>query len=151
MAVIERHRATGNIGLGIVKGLGIQNGAIATTVAHDSHNIIAVGTNDEDIKCAADALHQLQGGLVVVQNGKVLASLSLPIAGLMSKEPFTAVYSQLKTLDESLRQIGAPTHFNAFLTLSFLSLPVIPHLKLTDRGLFDVASFQHIEVAAEAE
>lgn len=151
MAVIERHRATGNIGLGIVKGLGIQNGAIATTVAHDSHNIIAVGTNDEDIKCAADALHQLQGGLAVVQNGKILASLSLPIAGLMSKEPFTAVYSQLKTLDESLLQIGAPTHFNAFLTLSFLSLPVIPHLKLTDRGLFDVASFRHIEVAAEAE
>nr|WP_251047926.1 adenine deaminase [Planococcus sp. ISL-109] len=151
IAVIERHRATGNIGLGIVKGLGLQNGAIATTVAHDSHNVIAVGTNDEDMLAAAEALHDLQGGLVVVQNGEVLASLSLPIAGLMSDEPFTAVYEQLKTLDKSLLQIGAPTHFNAFLTLSFLSLPVIPHLKLTDRGLFDVASFRHIAVAVEAK
>ncbi|MFP3322412.1 adenine deaminase [Planococcus sp. SIMBA_160] len=146
IAVIERHRATGNIGLGIVKGLGLQNGAIATTVAHDSHNVIVVGTNDEDMLLAIDALHQLQGGLAVVQNGQILASLPLPIAGLMSSEPFSAVYDQLKAIDKSLLQIGAPTHFNAFLTLSFLSLPVIPHLKLTDRGLFDVASFRHIEV-----
>lgn len=151
IAVVERHRATGNIGLGIVKGLGLKNGAIATTVAHDSHNIIAVGTNDGDIKAAVEAVHGLQGGLAVVQDGKVLASLPLAIAGLMSERPFAAVYDQLKTLDESLMQIGAPTHFNAFLTLSFLSLPVIPHLKLTDCGLFDVASFRHIEVAVEAE
>lgn len=151
IAVIERHRATGNIGLGIVKGLGLKNGAIATTVAHDSHNIIAVGTSDEDIKTAVEALHDLKGGLAVVQEGKVLASLSLAIAGLMSEEPYSAVYDQLKTLDQSLLQIGAPTHFNAFLTLSFLSLPVIPHLKLTDCGLFDVASFQHIQVAVASE
>lgn len=149
MAVIERHRATGNIGLGIVQGLGLKNGAIATTVAHDSHNIIAVGTTDSDIKAAAEAVHNLKGGLVVVQDGRVLASLPLAIAGLMTEEPFDAVYAQLKMLDESLLKIGAPTHFNAFLTLSFLSLPVIPHLKLTDCGLFDVASFQHIEVAAD--
>ncbi|MGM0898525.1 MAG: adenine deaminase [Bacillota bacterium] len=146
IAVIERHRATGNIGLGIVKGLDLQNGAIATTVAHDSHNVIVVGTNDEDMLAAINALHQLQGGLAVVQNSEVLASLPLPIAGLMSDEPFTTVYDQLKTIDESLLQIGAPSHFNAFLTMSFLSLPVIPHLKLTDRGLFDVASFRHISV-----
>ncbi|WP_142828362.1 adenine deaminase [Planococcus soli] len=151
IAVIERHQATGNIGLGIVKGLGIKNGAIATTVAHDSHNIIAVGTSDEDMKTAVEALHKLKGGLAIVQEGKVLASLSLGIAGLMSEEPFPAVYEQLKTLDQSLLKIGAPTHFNAFLTLSFLSLPVIPHLKLTDCGLFDVTSFQHIEVAVAAE
>ena len=146
IAVIERHRATGNIGLGIVKGLGLQDGAIATTVAHDSHNVIVVGTNDEDMLIAINALHELQGGLVVVQNGQILATLPLRIAGLMSSEPFPDVYDQLKAIDESLLQIGAPTHFNAFLTLSFLSLPVIPHLKLTDRGLFDVASFRHIEV-----
>ncbi|MGX7596772.1 adenine deaminase [Planococcus plakortidis] len=146
IAVIERHRATGNIGLGIVKGLGLQNGAIATTVAHDSHNVIVVGTNDDDMLAAINALQQLQGGLAVVQNGEVLASLPLPIAGLMSDKPFPAVYEQLKTMDHSLLQIGAPTHFNAFLTLSFLSLPVIPHLKLTDRGLFDVAKFRHISV-----
>ncbi|MBU9673793.1 adenine deaminase [Planococcus sp. CP5-4] len=151
IAVIERHRATGNIGLGIVKGLGLQDGAIATTVAHDSHNIIVVGTNDEDMLAAIRALQELQGGLAVVQNCKVLASLSLPIAGLMSDQPFPAVYSQLKAIDQGLLQIGAPTHFNAFLTLSFLSLPVIPHLKLTDRGLFDVASFRHIEVVVRGE
>lgn len=151
IAVVERHRATGNIGLGIVKGLGLQNGAIATTVAHDSHNIIAVGTDDRDIQAAVEAVHALQGGLVVVQDGEVLASLPLAIAGLMSDEPFAAVYAQLKTLDQSLLQIGAPTHFNAFLTLSFLSLPVIPHLKLTDCGLFDVATFQHIPVAVQPE
>lgn len=151
MAVIERHRATGNIGLGIVQGLGLKNGAIATTVAHDSHNIIAVGTNDEDIKTAVEAVQQINGGLVVIQNGKVLTSLPLAIAGLMSEESFEIVYEQLKILDRSLLQIGAPTHFNAFLTLSFLSLPVIPHLKLTDRGLFDVASFQHIQVAADKQ
>ncbi|ANU11807.1 adenine deaminase [Planococcus antarcticus DSM 14505] len=151
IAVIERHRATGNIGLGIVQGLGLKNGAIATTVAHDSHNIIAVGTTDSGIKAAAEAVHNLKGGLVVVQDGHVLASLPLAIAGLMTEEPFDAVYQQLKKLDESLLQIGAPTHFNAFLTLSFLSLPVIPHLKLTDCGLFDVTSFQHIEVAVVAE
>ena len=151
IAVIERHKATGNIGLGIVQGLGLKNGAIATTVAHDSHNIIAVGTNDEDIKAAVEALHELKGGLVVVRDGQVMASLSLAIAGLMSEQPFPVVYKQLKALDESLLQIGAPTHFNAFLTLSFLSLPVIPHLKLTDCGLFDVGSFQHIQVAVAAE
>lgn len=151
IAVIERHRATGNIGLGIVHGLGLKKGAIATTIAHDSHNIIAVGTTDCDIQTAAEALQSLKGGLVIVQDGKVLASLPLAIAGLMSEEPFDVVFEQLKALDESLKLIGAPTHFNAFLTLSFLSLPVIPKLKLTDCGLFDVASFQHIPVAAVEE
>ena len=147
IAVIERHKATGNIGLGIVHGLGLKNGAIATTVAHDSHNIIAVGTTDQDIKAAAEALQNLTGGLVVVQDGKVLASLPLAIAGLMSEEPYEIVYEQLKAIGDSLLKIGASTEFNAFLTLSFLSLPVIPHLKLTDCGLFDVNSFQHIRVA----
>lgn len=151
MAVIERHRATGNIGLGIVQGLGLKNGAIATTVAHDSHNIIAVGTTDNDIKTAVEAVQQINGGLVVVQNGKVLTTLSLAIAGLMSEESFEDVYRQLKKVDESLLRIGAPTHFNAFLTLSFLSLPVIPHLKLTDCGLFDVSSFQHIKIVVDKE
>lgn len=149
IAVIERHQATGNIGLGIVKGLGLQNGAIATTVAHDSHNIITVGTSDEDMAVAVKAVHAMKGGLVVVQHGKVLASLALPIAGLMSDQSYELVYPQLLTLDESLLKIGAPTHFNAFLTLSFLSLPVIPHLKLTDCGLFDVKKFQHISIAID--
>ena len=151
IAVIERHKASGNVGLGIAKGLGLQHGAIATTVAHDSHNIIAAGTNDADILLAAETLQHMGGGLIVVENGNVLSSLPLSIAGLMSEAPFEDVYSQLKELDKSLMKIGAPTHFNAFLTLSFLSLPVIPDLKLTDLGLFDVKAFKHIPVSSTAE
>ncbi|TWT14332.1 adenine deaminase [Planomicrobium sp. CPCC 101079] len=146
IAVIERHKATGNIGLGIVKGLGLKRGAIATTVAHDSHNIIAAGANDEDILTAVKALQNMEGGLVVVDGGNILAELPLAVAGLMSEENFQRVYEQIKTIDASLMQLGAPTHFNAFLTLSFLSLPVIPHLKITDCGLFKMAEFQHISV-----
>jgi adenine deaminase len=146
IAVIERHHATGNIGIGVVKGLGIQSGAIATTVAHDSHNIIAVGTNDEDIVLAASTLEAMQGGLAVVENGKVLAKLPLPVGGLMSEENYKTVYNQIKGINQALNEIGAPKYFNAFLTLSFLSLPVIPHLKITDLGLFNMTTFQHISV-----
>lgn len=151
IAVLERHRATGNIGLGIVKGLGLQKGAIATTVAHDSHNIIAVGTNDADIRTAVSVLREMEGGLAVVESGKALASLPLPVSGLMSEEDIEFVYRQIKTINQSLSEIGAPSHFNAFLTLSFLALPVIPQLKLTDRGLFDAVEFQHIRVPASDE
>lgn len=146
IAVLERHKATGNIGLGIVQGLGIKKGAIATTVAHDSHNIIAVGTNDEDILTAIHSLQEMEGGLVVVESGKILASLPLTVAGLMSEESADSVYKQIKMVNQSLLELDAPTHFNAFLTLSFLSLPVIPHLKITDCGLFQMAEFQHIAV-----
>ncbi|WP_028399621.1 adenine deaminase [Ectobacillus panaciterrae] len=145
-AVIERHKATGNVGLGIIKGLGLQTGAIATTVAHDSHNIIAAGTNDQDIIAAVKSLQEMQGGLAVVENGKVLAKLPLSIAGLMSESDWKTVYTQIKEVNDSLLKIGAPKHFNAFLTLSFLSLPVIPRLKITDLGLFDVTSFHHIPI-----
>ena len=149
VAVIERHKATGNVGLGISKGLGLQRGAIATTVAHDSHNIIIAGTNDADMVLAAETLQEMGGGLAVVENGKILTSLPLSIGGLMSDAPFEEVYAQLKDLDKSLLAIGAPSHFNAFLTLSFLSLPVIPDLKLTDLGLFDVKVFKHIQVSVQ--
>ncbi|MDN7246997.1 adenine deaminase [Planococcus shenhongbingii] len=149
IAVVERHRATGNIGLGIVKGLGLKSGAIATTVAHDSHNIIAVGTNDADILRAVDALERMGGGLTVAEKGEVLAELPLPVAGLMSEETFEEVYKELKQVDKALSKLGAPSHFNAFLTLSFLSLPVIPHLKITDCGLFEMAAFRHIEVPVD--
>lgn len=149
IAVFERHQASGNIGVGIVHGLGLKRGAIATTVAHDSHNIIAVGTNDEDLLAAVEALKRMQGGLAVVDEGKMLAELPLPIAGLMAEAAFEEVYSQLKLIDEGLAILGAPDHFNAFLTLSFLSLPVIPHLKITDCGLFDMGAFRHIAVAAD--
>jgi adenine deaminase len=147
MAVIERHKLTGNIGLGIVKGLNITSGAIAATVAHDSHNIVVAGTNDDDILVAIQAMKDLQGGIVVVNNGELLAVSSLPIGGLMSTKTSKEVYEEILELNEALKTIRSDNHFNAFLTLSFLSLPVIPKLKLTDKGLFNVETFEHIDVA----
>lgn len=146
MAVIERHHLTGNVGLGILKGLGLQRGAIASTVAHDSHNLIVAGTNDADMLFAVEAIKKMQGGLVVVDKGKVLASLPLPIAGLISNQRAEDVCHGLDVLEHALREVGAPTSFQPFLTLSFLALPVIPSLKLTDQGLFDVNQFLHINV-----
>ncbi|WP_409288046.1 adenine deaminase [Peribacillus sp. SCS-37] len=148
LAVIERHHQTGHIGLGIVKGLGIQKGALATTIAHDSHNIITAGTNDKDILFAIETVKQIGGGLVIVENEKLIASLALPIAGLLSDEPAEKVYSELMELKKGLDYIEASKKFNPFLTLSFLALPVIPALKLTDVGLFDVEKFKHISVQA---
>jgi adenine deaminase len=148
IAVLERHHLTGNIGLGIVSGLGLTSGAIASTVAHDSHNLVVAGTNDEDMETAIEAIRQMHGGLVVVKNGKKLASLKLEIAGLMSSRPFEEVNQNLSLLHQALRELGAPTHFHLFPTLSFLCLPVIPDIKLTDKGLFNVTTFQHIPVSA---
>ncbi|WNS77388.1 adenine deaminase [Bacillus sp. DTU_2020_1000418_1_SI_GHA_SEK_038] len=146
LAVLERHNNTGNIGLGIIKGLGINNGAIASTVAHDSHNIVASGTNDHDLVKAINLTREMAGGLVVVQNGNILASLPLPIAGLMSNMDFQTVNESIHELNKALLTIGCSMAFNPFVTLSFLALPVIPELKLTDIGLFDVKTFKHIEV-----
>jgi adenine deaminase len=146
LAVIERHHLTKNIGLGIVKGLGLKSGAIATTIAHDSHNLIIAGTNDFDMITAANAIKEMQGGLIVVNQGKVIASLELTIAGLMSERPYLEVATSLHEIHLALETIGANKDFNPFLTLSFLSLPVIPELKLTDIGLFHVSKFEHISV-----
>jgi adenine deaminase len=146
LAVIERHHMTKHIGLGIVKGLGLKSGAIATTVAHDSHNLILAGTNDTDLLFAAEEIRKIKGGLIVVQNGKILASLPLPIAGLLSDQPYEKVCSSLASIHQALNEIGASNDFNPFLTLSFLALPVIPELKLTDMGLFQVSRFKHIPI-----
>lgn len=146
LAVIERHHLTRHIGLGIVKGLGIKSGAIATTVAHDSHNLILAGTNDNDLITAAEEIKKMQGGLVVIENGKKLASLELQISGLLSDRSYHEVYSSLIEINTALRELGAGSLFNPFLTLSFLALPVIPELKLTDIGLFNVSKFEHINV-----
>ncbi len=143
LVVAERHRATGNVGLGMVTGFGLKKGALASSVAHDSHNIIAVGTSDEDIIAAVQEIECLQGGLAAVANGQVLASLSLPIAGLLSDEPLEAVVAQLGKLEQKARELGARLP-SPFATLSFLALPVIPELKLTDRGLVDVTEFRLI-------
>lgn len=147
LVVAERHKNTGNIGLGIIKGLGINNGAIASTVAHDSHNIVAAGTSDEDLLEAIRLTAEMKGGLVVVQNGEVLATLPLPIAGLMSDMTSTIINTKIIQLNNALKKIGCSMEFNPFVTLSFLALPVIPELKLTDIGLFNVKTFKHIDVA----
>lgn len=142
-AVLERHRATGNIGLGLVKGFGLKRGALASSVAHDSHNIVAVGASDEDIICAVDGLAGLHGGLVVSAGGEIIASLPLPVAGLLSLEPAEAVAARFEKVEQAARSLGtlppAP-----FAILSFLALPVIPELRLTDRGLVDVTRFRLI-------
>ncbi|MBY0148445.1 adenine deaminase [Neobacillus niacini] len=146
LAVIERHHMTKQIGLGIVKGLGLKYGAIATTIAHDSHNLIIAGTNDADMALAANTIKEMQGGMIVVKDGQLLASLELPIAGLISDRPYREVYASLNNLHIALEKLGANNEFNPFLTLSFLALPVIPELKLTDKGLFKVSKFEHIDI-----
>jgi adenine deaminase len=141
LAVIERHRGTGNIGLGFVKGFGFSRGALASTVGHDSHNLAVVGASDEDMNVAARAVAEAGGGQCVVLNGQVLALLPLPIAGLMSDQPAATVIAQQKLLLAASRSLGCP-HHDPFMPLSFLPLPVIPHLKLTDLGLVDVDQFR---------
>ncbi len=148
LAVVERHRASGNVGLGFVQGFGLQRGALASTVAHDSHNIVVVGTNDQDMLTAALHLARLQGGQCVVADGEVLADVPLPIAGLMSDQPMAVVRDQLDRLNAAAERLGVGLH-EPFMALSFLALPVIPALKLTDRGLVDVAAFRVVDLFAE--
>lgn len=141
IAVIERHKATGNIGLGFVKGFGLKSGAIASTVAHDSHNMIVIGTNDEDMYLAAVELVKSQGGKIIVQNGKTLAHLKLPVAGLMSDKTALEVQKDIEALDKAAKQIGCKID-EPFMSMAFLSLSVIPEIKITDKGLIDVNSFE---------
>ncbi|TET16428.1 MAG: adenine deaminase, partial [Dehalococcoidia bacterium] len=143
LVVVERHKATGNIGLGLVMGFGLKKGALASSIAHDSHNIIAVGTNDKDIFIAVKEIERLNGGLVVTAEGRVLASLALPMAGLLSDEPLEVVVAKLEKLEQIARDLGT-TLKSPFSTLSFLALPVIPQLRLTDLGLVDVNEFRLI-------
>jgi len=143
LAVIERHRATGNMGLGLVKGIGLKRGALASTVAHDSHNLIVVGTDDTDMLIAAQALIEVGGGLAAAVDGKVLKSLPLPIAGLMSEAPFESVRTEMDDLLAAAHDLGSLLK-NPFMTLSFLALPVIPALRLTDMGLVDVDKFDYV-------
>jgi len=144
LVVVERHKATGNIGLGLVLGFGLKRGSLASSIAHDSHNIIAVGTNDEDIFIAVKEIERLGGGLVVTADSKVLASLALPIAGLLSDEPLEVVVDKLEKLEQIATDLGT-TLKSPFSTLSFLALPVIPELRLTDLGLVDVNEFRLIK------
>lgn len=143
-AVIERHKATKNIGLGIVKNFNIENGAIASTVAHDSHNLIVIGDNDEDMLTAVNEIKRVNGGYTVVSKGEVKGTLPLPIAGLMSDESAEYVMDTLNKMLSEARKLGINKNIDPFITLSFIALPVIPEIRLTDQGLFDVTKFKFI-------
>lgn len=145
IAVVERHKATGNIGLGFVKGFGLKSGAIASTVAHDSHNMIVIGTNDDDMYYAAVELVKSQGGKIIVENGQTLAHLKLPVAGLISDKNAEEVQQDIAKLEQAAQKIGCKID-DPFMSMAFLSLSVIPELKITDKGLIDVNKFEVTEL-----
>jgi len=143
IAVVERHTGSGRVGLGLVAGIGLREGAIAGTVAHDHHNIIAIGAEDTDMLTAVRAVAAMDGGLAVVRDGAVAASLPLPVGGLMSSEPIEDVREGLDAVVGAARDLGSPLH-DPFMAMSFLGLEVIPTLKITDRGLVDVEAFEPV-------
>ncbi|SHH18865.1 adenine deaminase [Clostridium grantii] len=145
--VIERHKGTGNIGKGLIEGYGLKNGAIASTIAHDSHNLVIIGDNPSDVKLAADKIIEIGGGLVIVKDGKVRGCLPLDIAGIMSSEDLEIVSKGHEELNKiATDELKINVNINAFMTLAFMALPVIPKLKITDQGLFDVVKFEHTDL-----
>ncbi len=145
LAVVERHSGTGNVALALITGYGLRHGAVATTIAHDAHNIIVAGDNDDDMAFAVESLVTIGGGIVMVRDGKILDALTLPIAGLMTDKGGPWVSEKLqKMLHIALHELGIPENIDPFMTLSFMALPVIPHLKVTDLGLFDVDAFSFV-------
>lgn len=147
LVIVERHKATGNIGVGLIENIRLKNGAIGSTIGHDSHNIIVVGDNDEDILAAIDQLEKIGGGITIVSNGQVIKSLELEIGGLMTSKPIEETNNTLKEMIHiSYERLNVNKNIDPFMTLSFMGLPVIPKLKLTDMGLFDVEKFDFIEV-----
>jgi len=143
IAVIERHRGTGNIALGLVKGFRLKKGALATSVAHDSHNIICVGCSDADMYAAAREVEAMKGGLAIACDGEITARLALPIAGLMSDRPLAEIGRGWEHIRHEAQQLGCQLR-EPFMHLSFLALPVIPELKMTDRGIVDVNKFDFV-------
>ena len=148
--VFERHHETGHTGFGFVKGFGIRSGAMASTVAHDAHNLLVVGVNDDDMALAANTLVKEGGGMVVVRDGRVLGLVPLPIAGLMSDKPVREVSALVEQLEGAWREIGC-TMVSPFMTMAGLSLACLPQLRLTDRGLVDCTSFRFVPLEAEDE
>lgn len=148
IAVVERHRATGKIGVGIIKGFNISQGAIATSVSHDSHNIIVVGDNDADMILAVEAVVQMQGGFGIVRNGQIVGTLPLPVMGLISEEPCKQTNQTLHDLNRQARDMGINPTMDPFSTLSFISLPVIPEIRITTNGLYDVTNQAFISLSA---
>jgi adenine deaminase len=148
IAVLERHHATGRIGLGFATNVGLKRGAFASTVAHDAHNVVVLGVDDADMAACACRLAEIGGGIVVAEGGRVVEELPLPVAGLMSDQPLAAVYERLRSMEQRLAGLGM-TMAAPFMTLSFLALSVIPELKITDRGLVDVARFELVPLGIE--
>lgn len=150
VAVVERHQGTGNVACGFLKGYGIKEGAVALSVAHDSHNIIVVGVNDDEMEFAVNSLVEQEGGIVLVKEGKVIESMPMPIAGLMSDQSGEWVDQKLTDIHEkAYEELGICGEVEPVMTLCFMSLAVIPEIKLTDIGLFDVTTFSFIPVEAE--
>jgi len=144
LAVLERHHASGRVGLGILRGFNVKNGAIATTVGHDSHNLVVVGDNDADMLMAVDVLEECGGGYVVVSGGEVKARLVLSVAGLMSDAPLEVILKHQRELLDAAAALGIHTESDPFITLSFIALPVIPDVRLTDMGLFNVRTMEFV-------
>ena len=145
IAVLERHHATGNVGLGLLRGYGLQKGAAATTVAHDSHNLIVIGTNAQDMALAAQELVRVQGGYTLVHDGRVVGTVPLNICGLMSSAPAEELIASLEQISAQARAQGVHEGIDPFISLSFMALPVIPKLRITDMGMFDVDKFTFVE------
>ena len=144
VVVVERYEGSGRTGVGFLQGLGIEEGALGTTIAHDSHNLVVAGMSDEEILLAVEALRRSRGGMVVVRGGRVLGHLPLPVAGLMSERPYEEVAALLEELEEAAQDLGSKVLPHPFMYLSFVALPVIPELRLTDRGLFDVKGHRFV-------
>ena len=145
--VFERHKGTGNIGKGLIEGYGLKNGAIASTIAHDSHNLVVIGDNPVNVKIAVEKIIEIGGGLVIVKNGEVKGCLPLDIGGIMSSEDLETVSKGHEELNKiAMEELGINENVNAFMTLAFMALPVIPELKITDKGLFDVIKFEHTKI-----
>jgi adenine deaminase len=148
IAVLERHHATGRVGLGFATNIGLKRGAYASTVAHDAHNVVVIGVDDEDMAACACRLADIGGGIVIAEGGRVVEELPLPVAGLMSDQPLASVYECLTSMERRLATLGV-TMTAPFMTLSFLALSVIPELKITDRGLVDVARFELVPLGVD--
>ncbi|TMC05977.1 MAG: hypothetical protein E6J30_08285 [Chloroflexi bacterium] len=148
IAVLERHHATGRVGLGFASNVGLKRGAFASTVAHDAHNLVVLGADDGDMAACAARLAEIGGGIVIAEGGKAVEELPLPIAGLMSDRPLAEVHERLRSMERRLATMGS-TMASPFMTLSFLALSVIPELKITDRGLVDVGRFELVPLGVE--
>ena len=144
IAVIERHKNTHHIGLGYIKGYGLKHGAVATSISHDSHNIIVVGTSEEDMAAAANRIVENRGGITVMDGGQILGEVALPIAGIMSDDSLVMVNSALEAAKDEAFRLGVSRGIDPFMTLSFMALPVIPSLRLTTRGVFDVLTQRYV-------